>query len=191
MVKKILLIGFRATGKTTVGRLLAERLSWEFVDLDTYIEKKLGKSIREVVEESGWEAFREAERRAMREFIGKEKLVLSLGGGAVMHAAEMEALKEDSFTVWLDASAEVVLERLSRDPRTATQRPALTEKSFEEEVREVLETRRPLYARFADLRISSDALSPEEVTQRMVEYLSNSSRASEEREQRGPEREGY
>ena len=166
---KVILIGFRATGKSTVGELLAERLGWSFVDLDGYLEKKLGKSIREVVEEGGWQAFREEERKAMREFAGKRNLVLSLGGGAVMHEAEMEALKEGALVVWLVASVETILERLSRDPRTATQRPALTEKAPEEEVRELLAAREPLYARFADLKFDTETLSPDEIVRLVSE----------------------
>lgn len=165
------MIGFRATGKTTVGKLLAKRLGYPFVDLDEYIERKLGKSIREVVEEGGWQAFRAEERKAMREFAERGDLVLSLGGGAVMHEAEMEALKKEALVVWLSAPVESIIERLSRDPKTATQRPSLTEKSLEEEVRELLSRREPLYARFADLRISSEGLSPEEIVQKILEVL--------------------
>lgn len=171
MCSRIILIGFRATGKTTVGKLLAKRLGYPFVDLDEYIERKLGKSIREVVEEEGWQAFRAEERKAMREFAERGDLVLSLGGGAVMHEAEMEALKEEALVVWLSAPVETIIERLSRDPKTATQRPSLTKKSLEEEVRELLSRREPLYARFADLRISSEGLSPEEIVQKILDVL--------------------
>lgn len=173
-VNRIILIGFRATGKSTVGRLLAERLGWSFVDLDEYLEKKLGKSIRQVVEEGGWEAFREEERKAMREFAGKSNLVLSLGGGAVTHEVEMEALKEGALVVWLVASVETILERLSRDPKSATRRPALTEKAPEEEVRELLAAREPLYARFANLKFDTETLSPDEIVRRLREKLSES-----------------
>jgi len=78
-IKRVVLIGFRATGKSTVGRLLAQRLSWDFVDLDDYLKEKLGKSIREVVEEAGWGVFREAERKALQEMRGRKKLVLAVG----------------------------------------------------------------------------------------------------------------
>ena len=150
---------------------MARRLGYRFVDLDEYIEGKLGRSIREVVEERGWQAFREEERRAMREFREHKDLVLSLGGGAVMHEPEMEALRDGGLVVWLSVPVETILERLSRDPKTYTQRPALTEKSLEEEVRELLSRREPLYARFADLELSSEALSPEEITRQILKTL--------------------
>ncbi len=156
-------------GKTTVGRSLAEKLSWEFVDLDAWLEAHLKRSIREVVETEGWEAFRRAEREALRAFSGRKEVVLSLGGGAVMHRKEMEALKAGAFVVWLRARPETIIRRLSADPRTETQRPSLTGRPLAEEVGALLEERTPLYRHFADLTLSTDDLSPEEAARRILE----------------------
>lgn len=168
---RILLIGFRATGKSTVGALLARKLGWPFEDLDQFIEKRLERSIREIVETQGWKAFREAEREAMRTLAERKPLVLALGGGAVSHEEEMSLLKEGALVVWLTAPVEVILERLRKDPRTTSQRPALTEMDWETEVRTLLSEREPLYARWADLKISTQDLSPEEISRLIVEKL--------------------
>ncbi len=170
-VRRILLIGFRATGKSTVGRILARKVGWDFVDLDDYVEEKAGKSIREMVEEGGWEAFRKKEREALREFSPRERLVLALGGGAVRHREEMESLRDGALVVWLCARPETILRRLSADPRTQTQRPSLTGRSWEEEVVELLREREPLYRHFADLALCTDALSPEEIARKILEEL--------------------
>ncbi len=171
MYNRIVLIGFRAVGKTTVGKLLARKLDWEFVDLDAWLEARLKRSIREVVETEGWEAFRRAEREALRTFSGRKEVVLSLGGGAVMHRKEMEALKAGAFVVWLYARPETIIRRLSEDPRTETQRPSLTGRPLEEEVTELLKERTPLYRHFADLALSTDDLSPEEAARRIFEEV--------------------
>ncbi|QJA05318.1 shikimate kinase [Thermosulfurimonas marina] len=172
-LQKVILIGFRATGKSTVGRLLAERLSWDFVDLDHYIERRLGKSIREVVEEEGWETFRRAEREALRDFIGRPRVVLAVGGGAVMHRKEMEELGREGLFIWLKASPETISQRLKKDPYTKTRRPSLTGKSLEEEVRELLQERTPLYSALAHLELSSETQAPEELVEHILEQIKN------------------
>ena len=83
---RIVLIGFRATGKTTVGHLLSEALGLPFVDLDTYLENFWGQSIAQIVEERGWDYFRAQEKAALKEMTTRGPLVLACGGGAVLHA---------------------------------------------------------------------------------------------------------
>jgi len=172
---KIVLIGYRATGKSTVGRLLAEKLGLEFLDLDEEIEARAGKSIAEIVAEGGWETFRKLERELLREMAQREGLVLALGGGAVMHEEEMEALSRGSFVVWLTASPETISWRLSADQKTASQRPSLTGKDVLAEIEEILEARTPLYRRFAHLTCPTEGKSPEETVSEIISALPSSS----------------
>lgn len=168
---KIVLIGFRATGKTTIGRLLAERLSLPFLDLDEYLTRREGKSIAEMVAEGGWPYFRRKEREALREISGLKEGVIALGGGAVMHEEEMELLREDACVVWLKSPPEIIARRLAADKNTDLQRPSLTGADVFQEIETVLSKREPLYQRFADLEVETSSASPEEIVARITEGL--------------------
>ncbi len=168
---RIILIGYRATGKSTVGRLLAERLGLPFLDLDQYLVQKMGQSIKEVVAEKGWAYFRAREKEALLEMAGRGPIVLACGGGAVLHEEEFGFLKKGALVVWLSAQPETIAKRLSRDSSTKENRPSLTGKDVLEEVREVLTSRLPLYQKFADLVIETDQQSPEEVVKTITKHL--------------------
>ncbi len=165
---RIVLIGFRATGKTTVGRLLAEALGLPFIDLDTYLEGSFGKSIAQVVAEKGWAYFRAREKEALREMASRRPLVLACGGGAVLHQEEMARLAQDSLIIWLKASKEVVARRLAQDAKTAAQRPALKGKDPLVEIEAVLAEREPLYRKFAHLALDTEKLLPTEVVEKIL-----------------------
>ncbi|RKX62970.1 MAG: shikimate kinase, partial [Thermodesulfobacteriota bacterium] len=122
---KIILIGFRCTGKTTIGKKLAEVLNWKFLDLDVEIQKKTGKTIKEMVEEKGWDYFRKLEKEEMKKLKNIKNAVIALGGGSVIHQEEMEKLLNGSLVIWLYSSPEVILERIRKDEKTALQRPPL------------------------------------------------------------------
>ena len=167
-MSKIVLIGYRACGKTTIGKELAKRLNWNFFDLDDVIQKKEGKSIREMVEACGWDYFRRLEANSLKDFLGKENIVLAPGGGAVMHEEIMEELKRESFVVWLWAPVEVILERLAKDTKTASQRPSLTNLGLKKEVEEVLKKRTPLYEKFSHIKVDTASLSVEEAVSEIL-----------------------
>lgn len=168
---KIVLIGFRATGKTTIGKLLAERLSLPFLDLDEYLTRREGKSIAQMVAERGWPYFRQKEREAMRELSGFKEGVIALGGGAVMHEEEMNLLKKDACVVWLKSPPEIITKRLAADNKTGLQRPSLTGADVLQEIETVLGKRLPLYQRFADLEVETSSAPPEEIVARLTESL--------------------
>jgi len=168
MKNKVILIGYRACGKTTIGRELAKRLNWEFFDLDDVIQKKEGKSISEMVKTFGWEYFRKLEKETLKEFVGKKEVVLAPGGGAVMHEDIMKELKAESFVVWLWAPVEVILERLAKDTKTASQRPSLTNLGLKKEVEEVLKKRTPLYEKFSHIKVDTASLSVEEAVSEIL-----------------------
>lgn len=166
--ERIILIGFRCSGKTTLGKLLSKRLNWHFIDMDEEIQKREGKTIREIVEEKGWEYFRKLEKDYMRTLLNFKQAVLSLGGGAVLHHEELEKLKKRSFTVWLKASLSEILNRMKVDHKTTEQRPSLTNLSLEEELEKILKEREPLYHRFSDISIDTDNKNLEMIVEEII-----------------------
>ncbi|MEZ0344386.1 MAG: shikimate kinase [Caldimicrobium sp.] len=152
---KILFIGFRGVGKTTLGEELAKRLGLPFLDADTEIEKKEGRSIKEIVEKQGWAYFRKLEKDFLRGLFSMDNLVCALGGGAVLHEEEMEALSRESLIIWVKASLDKIKERILKDEKTLTQRPSLTGLGFEEELEKVYKERELLYKKWAHFEVDT------------------------------------
>jgi len=162
----IVLIGYRGTGKTVVGELLAARLGMTYIGMDTQIVKKAGMPIPEIVEKSGWPKFRDIETQVARELAGLDNLIIDTGGGIIERPENIEALKIDSRIFWLQASVDAIVSRIQE----GTQRPALTAgKTFTQEVAEVLEQRIPKYKRAAQFEIDTDPLTPEQVAERIIQ----------------------
>ena len=152
----VALIGFRATGKTTVGRALAAKLGWTFVDMDERLMTEFGADIQTWVQEHGWEAFRDAEARLLDQLAVGQQQVVATGGGVILRAGNRELLRQHFLVIWLQASASAIQARLSHDPKTATQRPPLTELSLQDEITVLLEERTPLYAATAHVSLDTD-----------------------------------
>lgn len=169
--KSITLIGFRATGKSLVGAILAQRLGWEFVDMDSELTAVFGMEISEWVSLHGWDAFRAAETRVLETLGDRERLVLSTGGGVVLSAENREFLRTHFFVVWLKASVETILTRLAGDPATGTNRPPLTDLPLRQEIEQVLQERSPLYEEAADMVLNADEASPEALINRILSRL--------------------
>lgn len=163
----VLLLGFMGSGKTTVGRLLARRLGWMFVDLDEEIERRQGRPIRQIFEESGEPFFRQAERELLEELLRRgqqESLVLALGGGTVAQPGSLEFLRaRGGITVWLDCP----LEELRRRCRGLTQRPLFQDAAS---FRALFEQRLPFY-RQADFRVAADKTDPEQVVEDILQCV--------------------
>ncbi|MDM7202997.1 MAG: shikimate kinase [Thermodesulfobacteriaceae bacterium] len=170
-MKKILLIGFRGAGKTSLGKLLANKLKVPFKDADEEIERKCGEQIKDIVEKWGWKAFRELEKSFLKELIGKKPLVCALGGGAVLHSEEMKLLKEESLIIWVDANLDEIKRRLKRDSKTLSQRPALTDLNWEEEIEKIYKERLPLYKNWAHFRVDTSSKSLEEILEEIENYI--------------------
>ncbi len=168
---KVVLIGFRATGKTSVGRALAKRLGLPFYDLDELIQERAGRDIHEIVAREGWPYFRRLERELLLEVSSWPEGVIALGGGAVMHEDEMKLLKQNACVVWLKSPAGIIAERISADEKTASQRPSLTGAGVLEEIETLLSKREPLYHRFADLEIDSSGKDPETLAEEIAGRL--------------------
>ncbi|MGI6656574.1 MAG: shikimate kinase [Desulfobulbus sp.] len=152
----IILTGFRATGKTSVGRMVAADLGYRFEDTDHLLCQRWGCSIAEVVDRHGWPFFRRAEAALLRELSGERELVLATGGGAILHQEEWKLLRRGGMVVWLDADPAVIARRIAVDPASSGQRPALdSSPSDEASIVRLLAERRPLYAAGADAQLDT------------------------------------
>ncbi len=169
---KLFLIGYRCTGKTTVGKLIAQRLRIHFCDLDELIAEKQGMSIQEIVARFGWPYFRTVERKTLLEISEiSENLVVSCGGGAVLHRDAWEKVRKNAIIIWLTASVEVILRRMGADEKTAQSRPALSNcGTLEDEVRLTLTERMPIYQETAHLAVSTENRSVLEIADEVVNY---------------------
>ena len=156
----IYLIGYRCTGKTSVGRMLAEQLGWRFLDTDQYIVEKAGRSLSEMVAQHGWNFFRQKEKQALSKLNDHDQLVLATGGGIIMDPANLAILKDDkNFVIWLQADAEIIYHRMKEDEQSDAFRPALTESPLFREIQELLAERTPYYESAADLAVNTDTLA--------------------------------
>jgi shikimate kinase len=136
----IVLIGYRGTGKSVVGELLALQLDMPLMGMDAQIVKKARMPIPEIVEKLGWPGFRDIESQVARELAGLDNIIIDTGGGIIERPENIEALKINSRIFWLKASVDAIVSRIQE----GTQRPALTAgKTFTEEIAEVLEQRIP------------------------------------------------
>ena len=168
---KIILIGYRCTGKTTVGKSLAERLNLPFVDTDELVEKAAGKTIVEMVAAFGWEFFRQQEREAIRNLTARGKSVIATGGGTVMDQKNAALLKQAGLLIWLMADEQTIQRRMLADPYTAVRRPRFSLHELEVEIRNTLAVRSPAYHRLADFAINTSVMDTEECVAGIVAFL--------------------
>lgn len=167
--KNIYLIGFMGAGKTSVGRILAEKLQLDFCDLDELLEAECGKTISRIFSELGEDFFRELESKELQSVSKNSRQIVATGGGIVLRQSNWKIMKEGGITVYLKASTDVLWNRIKND----TSRPLLqVEKPFEK-ARELLSLRMPLYEK-ADLIIDTGNKSPENVADYIIEKLNGS-----------------
>lgn len=167
----IVLIGYRATGKTTVGQQIARSLHREFVDLDQVLEQEAGETIAELVAREGWPEFRRREKELVARFAAQSGMVLAPGGGVVTDPENVSCLKQNGLIIWLTAEPEVIQTRLSQDKAEVDSRPALTSGHTVAEVEEVLKARQPLYQAAAEVVISTSTASIEQVAGQIIEAV--------------------
>ncbi len=169
--KKLIIIGYRATGKSSAGSMLAERLGVEFIDTDVLIERRAGKSISEIVDGNGWTAFRNMERAVLEEVVhAPGQAVISCGGGVVLHGEVLENLLPNVHTVCLTASVDTIVKRISNDSRSPALRPSLTEAdSLKQEVEQVLSDREPMYRKFSQFEINTDSRDLHKTVKELVD----------------------
>ena len=161
----IVLIGYRGTGKSTLGRLIAARLGRELVSTDKEIVKRAQRTIPEIVARQGWDYFRDLESDICKELSSRDQLVIDTGGGAILRAQNVEVLKEKGTLFWLTASVETITKRIGND----IQRPSLTgSKSFVDEIQDVLLERTPIYQAAADHIIATDHRSTDQLVEMVL-----------------------
>lgn len=162
-VERIILIGYRGTGKTSVARLLAARLGYEWVDADDYLERRAGLTVREIFQQEGETGFRDREEKVLAELCGRANLVLATGGGAILRASNRVRLREAGLVIWLKADAETIWSRLQADSTTVDRRPALTSFGGVAEIRQLLSVREPLYQECGEVAIDTIGRNPQEI----------------------------
>jgi shikimate kinase len=148
---------------------LAEALDWDWIDADVEIERVAGKTVAKIFSEDGEPAFRDWESRVIAEFCMREKLVLATGGGAPMREENRKALRAAGKVVWLTATPETILARMTGDATTPERRPALTDRAPLDEIVQLLARREPIYRDTADLVLDTEKRSPAELAGAIIE----------------------
>jgi shikimate kinase len=165
--KSIVLIGMMGAGKSCVGRCLQRRTKVALVDIDDSVASKFGISIHEIFSKYGEQGFREAETQALRELAPAKQTIIVTGGGIVVHEKNVDFLKRLGVIVWLDGDEETLFERASR----ARTRPLLQGENPMETFAQMLQARRPLYAKIAQIRVDTSMLTDEEVAMAVLSKL--------------------
>ena len=168
MSRTIALTGMPGAGKSTVGRLVAERLGRHFVDVDNEVEQALGKPISTIVAEAGIAYFREYEHQMLRKVLRHDDLVVGLGGGAVMRDANVAELLLTGVLVHLDVSLDTLVQRITADPDEVAQRPLLAGDPVEALTR-LHDEREARYREVAEAVIDATG-QPEDVAEDVLEW---------------------
>jgi len=159
MPESIILTGPMGSGKTSVGRLLARRLGYQFQDLDALIVEQAGKSINQIFADDGEAAFRDRETALLSTLVGKQRMVLSTGGGVVVREANRRLLRAAGLVVNLVATVDVLVSRLAQ----ANDRPLLKgDEALDVRIERIMTEREPFYAD-ADIRIDTTGKTLEDV----------------------------
>ncbi|MGV8907255.1 MAG: shikimate kinase [Acetobacterium sp.] len=165
-MKRLVLIGFMATGKSTIGPLLAEKLDYLFIDTDAMIEEQLGIKISEIFRDLGEDVFREAEHRALKKALGLEKVVISTGGGVILFERNRKLLREKAFVVSLTCEPETIFKRVQGDQS----RPLLRANDPLNEIKKMMAERHEYYEE-CDFKISTEKwTTPECCENIMIKY---------------------
>ena len=164
--RNIILVGFMASGKTSVGRALARRADWTFVDADDVIVARAGKPIHRIFEEDGEPAFRQLERRVIADLCAGERQVIASGGGAFVSEQNREVMLAGGRVFFLSASPATILQRVREEDAGGPIRPLLAVDDPEARIAELLAQRAPAYAQ-AHHTVETDALTPEGVAERI------------------------
>jgi len=168
MKTNIALVGFMGTGKTVVGKALAEELQREFVELDSLIEQKAGKSIPDIFQQDGEIAFRELEIEVTKEASESKNLVIACGGGIVLNKINIDRLRQQSRIVYLTASPVVILTRISTGKN---ERPLLNVSDQALRIKKLLKVRKPFYETAADIKINTSKLDIKSVAEQIIDKL--------------------
>jgi len=173
VVMNIVLIGYRCSGKTTVGKLLARKLKRGFLDTDRLIETKTGLPIHAYVSQKGWGDFRAVEKEVVSDVASRDDLVIATGGGVVIDPENVRNLKKSGWVVWLKAGVPVIRERMKKAENAGKFRPTLSGVDPLKEISGILHERMPVYESTSDYRVDTDRKNPEEVGQAIMKAFSH------------------
>jgi len=167
----IVLIGYRCSGKTEVGKILARKLEKDFLDTDELIKGNAGCSIERIIAKDGWDYFREIEKSLIEEVLRRDNMIIATGGGVVMDEDNVKNLKKNAWIVWLDGKLEVLRKRMNREQGVGKIRPSLTGVDPLEEIQQVLDVRIPLYKKTANFVVDTSTLTSREVAASIIKAL--------------------
>jgi shikimate kinase len=168
MKTNVALIGFMGSGKTSVGKVLAELSGKKLVEVDSMIALTAGKSVPQIFLEAGEIVFREKEIEAIKQIASGKNQIIDCGGGVVLNKINIDRLRKNAVVVWLKASADVIAERTRSD---RNERPLLKENNTVPKIQELLRTRELLYEMAADIQVDSSEPEARTVAERIIEKL--------------------
>ena len=166
-VRRVLLVGFMGSGKTTVGAILAESLGWPLVDFDAVIEAREGRSIAAIFEEGGEPHFREIERAVAAELLARDRVVLAAGGGWAAVPGRLRDVPDGTVSVWLKVSVDTAVDRAANQPGA---RPLLAGPGGKQAIGALLAKREAAYAE-ADVEVDTDGRTPDDVSARVLSAM--------------------
>jgi shikimate kinase len=167
----IYLIGYRCSGKTSVGITLSTLLDWPFLDTDAAVVQNAGMTITDIVAKNGWDAFRDMEKSAIDRSVFLDHHVIATGGGVVLNPDNVRNMKKSGRVVWLRAGPETVKARMAGDPESLVQRPDLTSVGSMNEIETVLLARQPIYEKACHLVVDTDILGIDAICQIILENI--------------------
>ncbi|MEE2659188.1 MAG: shikimate kinase [Candidatus Latescibacterota bacterium] len=165
----VVLVGYRAAGKSTLGRLVAERLGWPYLDIDRGIDEYSGKTIKALYEEDGDTAYRDVESQVVAEMCAQDERVIAFGAGSLIRKSNREHARRGSLIFYLKVSPEVLWERICADPGSEETRPKLSSGGLAEVV-EMLAQRAPVYRECAN-EVLDGTQPPEQLADRVAAAL--------------------
>lgn len=167
-MKNIILIGMMGSGKTFVGRALSQCLKMDFIDLDEYIENRESLKISEIFEKVGEEGFRKIERESLLSFSGKNNIVIATGGGIILNETNLDSFRNGSNIIYLDGTPDYIYKNIKED----NSRPLLENKDKMEEIKRILEFRKPLYLKSAHCKVDVSFRNVEDIIKDIIELIS-------------------
>jgi len=175
---KVILIGYRAAGKTTAGKLLAMLIKVPFYDADAVVEMIVNAPVKNIVAHHGWEYFRKRETEAIQLLSGKGDCVIATGGGVILDEENLKLLKKMGLIVWLNAPLKDIIDRLNEDAQNSTARPQFTTGGLAQETTDIFAERLPLYKKIADFMVDTAGKSAPQIAETIYHYLLESSKIS-------------
>ena len=169
MNKNLVLTGMMGVGKSTVGKNLAERLNYKFVDIDRLIEKIEGCSIKIIFKQKSEIYFRKLEKQVTLRELEKENIVLALGGGAFLDKSVRQEIQKNSISFWLDTNLDILIKRLKK----TNKRPLLYQKNLSQTVKKIYLDRKKTYSK-ANFKIKCDNIKTEKIVYEIIRHYENS-----------------